>query len=535
MSITDEKFFAGGVGGTGGTAGALLLIRATDILMANVLLISVMECDTRVAFLEDGRLAEFYVEPRTHNGPVGNIYKGRVLRLLPGMAAAFVEVGLERPAYLFAEDVAAQEDEFYQIWLKGESEGTAGERQPPPADIGDLLHEGQEVLVQVLRGPAANKGARLTTHISLAGYYLVYMPTLTQLGVSRRITDEAERKRIKTILEELRPAEGGLIARTASRGQDREDMARERDELLERWRRLQRRKEKASCPALLHQELEAARRVVLELYSAEVDRILVDDPGAFESIAGYLESLNPRDRYRVELYTGADPLFSSFGLELDWRRLLARRVWLKSGGYLLLDTTEALTAIDVNTGRFVGRNRLEETILKTNLEAAKEIARQLRLRNIGGLIVIDFIDQEQPAHRDLIYQTLLQALSPDRAKTTVLPISPLGLVEMTRQRLRDSLAQAVTEPCAPCDGRGLVLSPRILACDILRQLTGESREFSGSRLSLAAHPAVLEVLARDGAELLDRLTADHQVQITLTPQPQFPRDHFEITREWPGP
>ncbi len=502
--------------------------------MANLLLISVTEFDTRVAFMEDGRLAEFYVEGRSQYGPVGNIYKGRVVRLLPGMAAAFVDVGTDRPAYLFAEDVTTQEDEFFQLWLKDEvSETPSGRRLPAPS-ITDLLHEGQDLLVQVLRGPAANKGARLTTHISLAGHYLVYMPTLVQLGISRRITDEPERQRLKALLDELKPAEGGLIARTASRGESLEKMARERDVLLGVWQRILRKRGPAPCPSLLHQETEASRRVVRELFSPEVDRILVDDPGAFERIADYLESLNPWDKYRVELYTEPEPIFSHFGLDLDWHKLLARRVWLKSGGYLLIEATEALTAIDVNTGKFVGRNHLEETILKTNLEAAKEVARQLRLRNIGGLIVIDFIDQEKAANRDLVYQTFLQALSRDRAKTTALPISSLGLGEMTRQRLRDSLAQTIMENCSACNGKGLVLTPRTLACDIVRQLIAEAREFPGCLLHLSAHPQVTQILQEEAGPLLDRLTREHQVQVDLNPQPQFARDHFVISHEWPG-
>jgi ribonuclease G len=500
--------------------------------MANLLLISVSEYDTRVAFLEDGRLVEFCVENRASIGPVGNIYKGRVLRLLPGMAAAFVDVGLDRPAYLFAEDVSAQEDEFFQIWLKGEVDENSEARRRPDTTISDLLHEGQEVLVQVLRGPTANKGARVTTQISLAGHYLVYLPTLAQLGVSRRIAEEPERQRIKAILEELQPAEGGLIARTASRDQSPDLLARERDSLLGLWQRLLAKKTTAACPSLLHQELEAARRVVRELYSPEVDRVLVDNPAAFERIAAYLESFNPLDKFRVELYTDPEPIFSHFGLEIDWGKILAPRVWLKSGGYLHLDPTEALTAIDVNTGRFVGRDQLEDTILQTNLEAAGEIARQLRLRNIGGLIVIDFIDQEKAAHRDLVYKTLVEALSRDRAKTTVLPISPLGLVEMTRQRLRDSLAQTVMEPCGACGGRGLVLTSRVLAGDILRQLAAEAREFPGYRLSLAAHPSVTRILDGDEAGLLSRLTKENRVEISLSPQPQFERGRYEITREW---
>jgi ribonuclease G len=502
--------------------------------MANLLLISVSECDTRVAFVEDGRLAEFYVESRAQYGPVGNIYKGRVVKLLPGMSAAFVDVGVDRPAYLFAEDVTTQEDEFFQLWLKDEVNETPSGRRLPAPSISDLLHEGQDLLVQVLRGPAANKGARLTTHISLAGHYLVFMPTLVQMGISRRITEEAERQRLKALLDELKPAEGGLIARTASRGQSQEKMARERDVLMGVWQRILRKKSAAPCPSLIHQELEAGRRVVRELFSPEVDRVLVDDPAAFERIADYLESLNPWDKYRVELYGEPEPIFSHFGLDIDWHKLLAPRVWLKSGGYLLIEATEALTAIDVNTGKFVGRSHLEETILKTNLEAAKEVARQLRLRNIGGLIVIDFIDQEKPANRDLVYQTFLQALSRDRAKTTALPISSLGLVEMTRQRVRDSLAQTIMENCDACSGKGLVLTPRTLACDIVRQLAAEAREFPGCHLHLKAHPQVTQILQEDGGPLLERLTREHQVQVALSPQPQFARDHFVISHEFPG-
>jgi ribonuclease G len=500
--------------------------------MSNLLLISVAECDTRVALVEDGRLVEFYVESHPHNGLVGNIYKGRVVKLLPGMAAAFVDLGLERPAYLFAEDVTVQEDEFFQLWLKDELPVVA---EPPrrrlAAAIGDLLHEGQEIVVQVLRGPLGQKGARLTNQVALAGHYLVYLPTLAHLGVSRRITEEEERQRLKAMLEEIKPPEGGLIARTACRGQSLDKLARERESLLPLWQKILRKKDTVAAPALLHQELEAARRLLRELFSPEVDRVVVDAPEAFAQARDFLQSFSPGDAFRVELYTEAEPLFSHFGLEVDWERLLAPRVWLKSGGYLYFDTAEALTAIDVNTGKFVGRQHLEETILQTNLEAAKEVARQIRLRNLGGQIVIDFIDLEQAAHRDLVYQALLQGLSRDRAKTTVLPISPLGLVEMTRQRLRDSLAQIVTEPCSCCRGRGEVLSSLTLACDIIRQLAAEAREFPGYRLSLAAHPQVIGIIRQEGQGLLKRLAAEHRLRVSFREEPLFSRDHFEISRE----
>ncbi len=500
--------------------------------MPNLLLISVAECDTRVALVEDGRLAEFYVESHPRDSVVGNVYKGRVVKLLPGMAAAFVDLGLERPAYLFAEEVTAQEDEFYQLWVKEESTSVSEPvRRRQAHAITDLLSEGQEIVVQVMRGPLGKKGARLTTQIALAGHYLVYMPTLAHLGVSRRITDEEERQRLKSMLEAIKPPEGGFIARTACRGQSLEKLAREREVLLPLWRKIKRKGKVCAPPTLLHRELEAVLRLLRELFSPEIDRVVVDAPEVFKRAQEYLASFSPGERHRLELYSGLEPLFSHFGLETDWKRLISPRVWLKSGGYMLIDPTEALTAVDVNTGKFVGRNHLEETILQTNLEAAKEIVRQIRLRNLGGLIVIDFIDMEKAAHREQVYQALTQELSRDRAKVTVLPISSLGLVEMTRQRLRDSLAQNVTAACTCCAGRGEVLSSFTLACDIMRQLAAEAREFPGYHLWLAAHPQVMEIIREEGQEFLARLAAEHRVQVSFQDEPLFSRDHFEIVRE----
>ena len=394
------------------------------------------------------------------------------------------------------------------------------------------MHEGQEVMVQVFRGPMGDKGARLTTHISLPGHFLVFMPNLSHLGVSRRIGEEGERSRLKAILEELKTPAGGLIARTASEDQSLEKLARERDHLLDLWQAIKQKRENAAVPALLHQDYEAARRVVREVFGPEISRIVVDDHRAYEQIVQFLESLNPFYRSQVEFYDGPESIFSHFGVEIDWKKLLAPRVWLKSGGYLMFDTTEALTTIDVNTGKFVGRQQFQETILQTNLEAAREIARQLRLRNIGGLIVIDFIDLEKAAHREQVHQALVEACKRDRVKTSILPMSSLGLVEMTRQRLKDSLYQAATELCGCCGGLGTVLTPVTLAHDIMRQLTGEAREFPGYHLLVNTHPQVAAVLKQEGESLFVHLTAAHQVQITITPQPLFPREYFEIQREW---
>uniref|UniRef100_A0A7C3Z300 Rne/Rng family ribonuclease n=1 Tax=Desulfobacca acetoxidans TaxID=60893 RepID=A0A7C3Z300_9BACT len=496
--------------------------------MSSQLIISVSPWDVRAALVEDGRLAEFYVERSLQQDPTGNIYKGRVQRVLPGMAAAFVEVGLDKPGYLFAQEAAPFLNGVPEIWLQGEEEPLT---KPPTPPIQDLVAEGQELLVQVWRPALKNKGARLTTHISLPGRYLVYLPMQPHLAISRRLTPENERKRLKDILDDLKPREGGLIARTASAGQSLETLAAERDALVELWNRIRQKKKKVSAPALLYQELPVVRRLVRDLISPEVTLVVADDPDTADEIRDYLR-LEPVDRVpAVETYEGPDPVFSKLSLEEDWSRLLAPQVWLKSGGYLVIETTEALTAIDVNSGKFIRGRDLEETILTTNLEAAREIARQVRLRNLSGIIVVDFIDMEVAAHRKQVCQTLKEALKRDRARTTVHPMSPLGLVEMTRQRLRDSLPQAITEPCPGCQGQGAVLSPLVAAHDLLRQLAWEAKEFTGCRLTVKAPPEVIAMAKTEGENFLKELRKSRSVLLDFLEAPYLPRHKFEIIRE----
>ncbi len=503
--------------------------------MSSVLLISVSEHDTRVALVEDGQLAEFFLASHHHDDPTGNIYKGRVLKVVPGMDAAFVDVGLDRPAYLHVQELREDWDDYVTLWLKDENLWTGGPASRPllpAAPIEDLLCPGQNILVQVFRAPLGNKGARLTTHVTLPGHYLVFMPTVSHLGVSRRIAEETERARLKACLSALKPKEGGLIARTACQGQRLDQLAWEKDFLVTQWQKVLRKNEVCTAPALLYQEMEVPLRVVRDWFSDQVDRLLVDDPQLHDRIINYMCSFNPRVDYKVELYQEPEPLLAHFGVEMAWEKMLGRRVWLKSGGYILIEPTEALTAIDVNTGRFTGHRHLEDTILQTNLEAAREIARQLRRRNVGGLIIIDFIDMELSAHRDLVYQTMVEALKKDRAKTTVLSMSSLGLVEMTRQRLRDSLALTAMEPCPYCEGTGTRLSPEVIVHDLLRQLTAEAKEFPGCRLSVAVHPDLLPALQAVGDHIIHRLTSTYQVTITFTEKPQNSRQHYEISREW---
>jgi ribonuclease G len=497
--------------------------------MPSQLIISVSPWDVRAALVEDGRLAELYVERPTQQDPTGNIYQGRVQKVLPGMAAAFVEVGLEKPGYLFAQEAAPFLEYVPEFWLQGEKEEPLS--PPPTPPIADLVSEGQDLLVQVWRAPLRTKGARLTTHITLPGRFLVYLPTHPHLAVSRRLAPESERQRLLQLLMDVKPREGGLIARTASAGQTPETLVAERDALVAVWQQIRRKSQKVAAPALLYQELPAMRRLVRDLITPEVTRILVDDSAAVAEIREYLKRQEADRTPVVDLYQGQEPIFSKLSIEEDWQRLLAPQVWLKSGGYLVIESTEALTAIDVNSGKFIRGRDLAHTILTTNLEAAREIARQIRLRNLSGIIVIDFIDMETPAHKESVCQTLKEALQRDRARTTVYPISPLGLVEMTRQRLRDSLAQMVAEPCAACRGRGARLSPLVVAHDLLRQLAWEVREFSGCSFTVKANAEIIAPAQQEGRDFLKELKDKGKVRISFTEAPDLPRDTFDILRE----
>jgi ribonuclease G len=497
--------------------------------MPSQLIISVSPWDVRAALVEDGRLAELYVERPTQQDPTGNIYQGRVEKVLPGMAAAFVDIGLAKPGYLFAQEAAPFLDYVPEFWLPGDKEERLA--PPPTPPIADLVSEGQDLLVQVWRPPLRTKGARLTTHITLPGRHLVYLPTHPHLAVSRRLAPESERQRLLQLLMGLKPREGGLIARTASAGQTSETLAAERDSLVALWHHIRRKSKKAAAPSLLYQELPVMRRLVRDLISPEVTRILVDDPTAADEIRECLKRQQADQTCVVELYHSQEPLFSHAYLEEDWRRLLAPQVWLKSGGYIVIESTEALTAIDVNSGKFIRGRDLAHTILTTNLEATREIARQVRLRNLSGIIVIDFIDMETPAHRELVCQTLRESLQRDRARTTVYPMSPLGLVEMTRQRLRDNLAQMVTEPCPACRGQGALVSPVVVAHDLLRQLAWEIREFSGCRFTIQARAQIIALVQQEGKVFLKELKDKGKVRLSFTEAPDLPRDKFDIIRE----
>ncbi len=476
------------------------------------ILISRSPAETRVAVLEDGAVREVHVERDEDRNVVGNIYKGRVQRVLPGMQASFVNVGLDRAAFLYVNDVVVPGEGGDDDDDDGEESEEAGEPHPrshrPRPSISTLLREGQEVLAQVAKAPLGTKGARVTTYVTLPGRHVVYMPTIDRIGVSRKIAGEAERRRLKELLGGLRrPGEGGFIARTVCQGLDAQEIAKDVEFLRSLWSEVQERSARTGAPALLLADLDLVLRATRDLVTDEVRRIVVDSDAELARVKGLLERCAPHLAERLHPWRESTPLFERFGVEAELDRALLRQIHLKSGASIVIDEAEALTAIDVNTGSFVGSKDLEATILKTNLEAAREVAHQIRLRNLGGIIIVDFIDMQAEESRAQLHQALVDALARDRARTQVLPVSPFGLVEMTRKRVRPSLGRTFCEPCPYCEGRGRLRSRATLAHDILRELERRARQQPDGQLVVAAMPEVAAVLTADGDGRLAALEA----------------------------
>ncbi len=498
--------------------------------MTKELVINTTSHETRVALLEAGHIAELYIERNRERGIVGNIYQGKVIRVLPGMQAAFVDIGLEKAAFLYVADVL-DEMEAVEQFVEGASqhakpsEGGDEEQLPP---IEDLLQEGQEILVQVAKEPIGTKGARITSHISLPGRHLVYMPTVDHVGISRRIENEEEKTRLRELVEAIRPPGTGFIVRTAAEGKSEEDLRADMEFLVGLWREVARRRENRGAPALIHSDLDVTSKVLRDILTEDVARIVVDSQEEYDKIVRFLSTFMPKLKYAIELHEVDEPIFDAFGLEVEIARALGRKVWLKSGGYIIIEQTEALIAIDVNTGRFVGKHNLEDTILKTNLEAVKEIAYQLRLRNMGGLIIIDFIDMEKEAHREKVHSALEETLKNDKAKTNILKISELGLVEMTRKRVRESIGRTLCEPCPYCEGKGYVKSRTTMVYEIFRELHRELRDLPGYRVTLLTHPDVAALLSDEEHHGIEELERQFEKQIAINARPNFHIEQFEI-------
>ncbi len=495
--------------------------------MATELVINVAPWETRVALVENGQVVEFYLERSRERGIAGNIYRGRVVRVLPGMQAAFVDIGLPRAAFLHAADVQERFEDLEEMVnspaaVERARSGAAG------VNIEELVRESQEVLVQVAKEPIGSKGARITTHISLPGRHLVLMPGMQHVGVSRRIEDEAERKRLREIVEARRPEGFGFILRTASEGGEASKIEAEMEFLLKLWQDIQERKGRVPVPGLLYRDLNVTLRAVRDLFTKEVDRLIVDNRDAYREVLEFVDMFMPPLRYAVELYEKTEPIFDAYGIETELARALTRKVWLKSGGYIVIERTEALVVIDVNTGRYVGKRNLEETILKTNLEAVKEIAYQLRLRDIGGIIIIDFIDMEKEADREKVYSSLIEALKRDRSKTNVLPMSQLGLVEMTRKRIRGSLAQTLLEPCFYCDGEGSLCNRRAICFDIFREVERRAAQSVGENLFVACHPEIADILAEEERHSVEELETRTRRRLVIRADPNLHLEQYEV-------
>ncbi|MEW5851522.1 MAG: Rne/Rng family ribonuclease [Myxococcota bacterium] len=511
------------------------------------LVINAESHETRVALLENGVVAELLFERKKERGIVGNIYKGRVQRVLPGMQAAFVDIGLEKAAFLYVGDILPRthhDEEEDEEARKGD---TVPEPPPPPREpereperdhryerrrddlrIDELLKEGQEIMVQVAKDAIGTKGVRVTCQVSLPGRHLVFMPDSNHVGISRRIKDETERARLKEIVEGLRPPGSGFVVRTAGEGVPRAKLEADVGFLLKVWQDVKQKLESTRAPALIHPDLDLILRATRDLFTADVEKLVVDDKAAYERIIGFIGGFQSSLVSVVELYQGQEPLFDNMGIEQEISRALSRKVWLKSGGYIVIDQAEALTAIDVNTGRFVGKRNLEDTITKTNLEAVKEIAYQLRLRNIGGMIVIDFIDMDKPQNREKVHQALDEELKKDRARTNVVRISELGLVEMTRQRVRESLGRMLTEPCFYCEGRGAIKNKLTVAYDIFRQVRRQAPTIREKVLVVHCHPEVADLIYDTEQDHLEELEHATGKKLVMRARGSFHQEQFEI-------
>jgi ribonuclease G len=551
--------------------------------------INASSLEVRVALLEDNELAEFYLERNRQVGLAGNIYKGKVTRVLPGMQAAFVDIGLEKAGFLHVSDfhdgvsalntvaeVLGEEDvetepigdnEFTEAEMSapeeggdsievngngndnGDGDGSAprpssrgrrrggrgrGRSQAPQRSrlpIEQQLHRGQDIIVQIAKEPMGTKGARLTSSISLPGRHLVFTPTSNHIGVSRRIASAEERARLRADVGELRPPQGGFIVRTACEGVSRREIQRDVAFLTKLWASILRKHESMPPASILYSDLDVALRVVRDMFSSEVDRLWCDDPTTYSRVVQFVQNYMPRLRARVTLHDGPQPLFDRFNIEPQIERALDRKVWLKSGGYLIFDQAEALTAIDVNTGRFVGKRSQDDTIFKTNLEAVEEVVKHLRLRNIGGIIIVDFIDMAREADRKKVSDALAAALKRDKARTSALKISELGLVQMTRKRTRESLEKLLTEPCSRCEGRRVVKSVATLAAEVLRGIQREAvSKSAGDMLIVKLNPEVARYLYDHGAKDLETLEQRLETKIVLRSNDTIDLGAFELAR-----
>ena len=524
--------------------------------MSAELLVNVTPRETRVALIESGVLQEIFIERANRRGLVGNIYKGRVCRVLPGMQAAFVDIGLERAAFLHASDIAdADAQQVRDAPASGEGESSPARRETVSmlrngAAITDLVRDGQEVLVQVIKDPLGTKGARLTTHVSIPSCYLVYMPGAGTIGVSQRIEDDDERKRLRGLVSDAARCAGGngtgpggvpddiscedwtpidgYIVRTAAEGCSESIIEADMAFLRKLWASVSERAATVNGPGMVHEDLTLVIRTLRELSATTIERVRIDSHETLAHVLDFTGRFLPEMSQRIELYTGEGPIFELYAVEDEIQKALHRKVRLKSGGHIVIDQTEAMTTIDINTGRFVGHRNFEETIFKTNLEAAQTIARQLRLRNLGGIIIIDFIDMSNETHKRQVLRALEKALARDHTRTHISNVSPLGLVEMTRKRTRESLEHVLCDPCPTCNARGSIKSADTVCYEIFREILREARQFDTERLLVIASPEVTEQLVDEESSAFAELEAFVGKPITLQVESLYSREQYDV-------
>lgn len=517
----------------------------------SVLVVNADGPEIRVALIEDGLLGELFVERKRDRGIAGNIYKGKVERILPGMQAAFVNIGLEKSAYLHVSDVRGTPDDLRRL-LSGDSgprdnaeangddvgdeanEKGGGDRRsggPPNGQgrrIEELLKPGQEIIVQVTKEPISTKGARVTRYISLPGRHLVFMPTVDHVGISRRINSDRERRRLRRLVNEMRPQGSGFIVRTVASGVADKDLRADMAFLIKMWNEVVKKTETSRCPSLIYSDLDLLLRSVRDLFTADVEKMIIDSKSEYERVKKFIAAFMPEFPGEIEFYNSNEPIFDGLGIEMEIDKALERKVWLKSGGYLIIDEMEALTAVDVNTGRFVGKKSLEDTITQTNLEAAREVADQLRVRSLGGMIVVDFIDMDRASNREKVMRVFNDALKRDRNRAQVTRISELGLVEMSRKRTRESLLHTLTEQCLHCEGKGFTRSRQTVSFEVLRELRRQGNLVDGHTILVEVHPDVAKQLTTVDRDFLEDIEKRLQKQILVKTRGAFHMEEFEI-------
>ena len=493
--------------------------------------INITPQETRAAVLENKVVTELYVDRAKKKDFVGNVYKGKVVKVLPGMQAAFIDIGLERAAFMHVSDLSVG-TEPGDILVESDEDEKGPEfprpRRQTVRPIQELLEEDQELVVQISKGPIGTKGPRVTSYCSLPGRFLVLMPNVDHIGISRRIAEEEERSRLKDIMKRIREPGFGYIVRTVSEGVSEEDLKADVGFLTAMWQDIVKKQDRHPAPAALHTDLDLTLRVVRDLFTKNVKRLLIDSKEACEAVKEFVRRYLPDQTSRIFHYDKDESLFDHLGIELEISRALSRKVWLKSGGHIVIDHTEAMTVIDVNTGRYVGKRDQEETILRNNLEAAREIAYQIKLRGIGGIIIIDFIDMERGRNRDKVYHVLVDAMGNDKARTRISRISDLGLIEISRERVREDLLRTLSDVCSDCDGRGYTRSALTVVYDIFRDIRRIGRTAGQQTVVIGAHPHIVDMLEDTEPEALEQLQREFQYQIMVNADPLLPLEQYDI-------